>query len=228
MKPFLLANAKDSAWVSIDELGGTKSYVIDVDSGRWAQGRELFALKVTSEGQEAIIRLKLKKVGKGFAKLDIVADRKDGSKVTRTIVTTMKRKRKRKFKDDQFIRVFEMTRSHAETAHRIGITPEYVSRTAKRIEKKIGRKLKHHSEKTEIIRLFGRPLVLKKFTRTWNSCDNIDEVIDALSFTDIDRTQKQLKSRLSILAHRIRKSGDVELKKFKRGRQAKREEAVSE
>ena len=112
-----------------------------------------------------------------------------------------------------------MTRNHEETGARIGITPEYVSRVAKRIQSETGIKLKHRSEKTEVIRLFGKPLQIALFVKTWNNSDTMDEVIDALSLDNLGKTRKQVKSRLSILAHRIRKADNsVEIKKFKRGR----------
>jgi hypothetical protein len=69
-------------------------------------------------------------------------------------------------------------------------------------------------------------LQIALFIKAWNRCDTIDEVVDALSLSDLGKTRKEVKSRLSILAHRIRKAdSSVELKKFKRGRQA---QAVSE
>ena len=226
MKPLRLVSASDAAWTPISELKGTKSYTVNTESDSWMEGRDLIAIKVISEGKESVVRLKLGKMGKGWAKFEVTAGKKDKSTSKVTVVATTEKSRKRKFKDDQFIRVFEITRNHEETGSRIGITPEYVSRTAKRIEAETGCKLKHRSEKNEVIRLFGKPLQIALFIKAWNRCDTIDEVVDALSLSDLGKTRKEVKSRLSILAHRIRKAdSSVELKKFKRGRQA---QAVSE
>jgi len=209
--------AADVGWNPIDHVFSAVRLSVDPSGSNLMKGRDIVVFKIQGKHQDSHIRLKFDEISESKIVASFSVDSGDGKTTTRKVTINPSGGGDNRVADDRFIHAYENTRTNRECGAVLGRSASWVSRQSTRLRNQ-GVSLRRPAKPPDTINIYGKKVSTRRFIHAWNRGQNLDGVIEHLGLVGL-KDKNKIKSRLSIMAGRLRSTYALDMKSYPRGRQ---------